>query len=378
MSDDGALGLILGGGGSRAAYQVGVLSGIAERHPKLSPEILNGISAGAINTSVLANQTGDFKSRVDRLVDLWSQLTVDQVFRTDASSLLWHLAKTAISATLFGGRKKSAGLRSLVDTTPLNELLTRVLAPTNGKLEGIEANLRDTNLEAVSLVGIHYASGHTVTWYQGEEPHNWTRGGRHGVATNLTVEHVMASAALPLFFPAIEVSGAYYGDGGVRQHTPLAPAVHLGAERILSISTRYGNEQTPFNPATPEVHPQPAQILGVLMNAVFLDVLDHDVRNMKRLNKLLKHTPIEERGGLREIDILSIRPSVDLGRMASEFEPQLPSMFRFLTRRMGTKQVESSDALSMVMFQPDYLQRLIAIGRADAEKQATEIDDLLT
>jgi len=378
MTQRNALGLILGGGGSRAAYQVGVLSGIAERHPKLSPEILNGVSAGAINAAAIANHTGNFKARVDNLVALWSQLTVDQVFRTDASSLVWHLIKNALSATLFGGRGKDHGIHSMVDTAPLRAMLTRVLAPTDGTLTGIEHNLENTNLEAVSLAGMHYVSGHTVTWFQGHEPKEWNRKGRHGVNAKLGVEHVMASAALPGFFPAIKVDGAYYGDGGIRQHAPLAPAVHLGAQRILAISTRFGNETAPFAPKTPEGYPQPAQIMGVLMNAVFLDVLDRDVARMRRLNELLQHTPPGERGDLREIDIVSVRPSVDLGRLAGEFEPQLPSMFRFLTRRMGTKQVENSDALSMVMFQPDYLQRLIAIGRADAEEHATEIDDLLT
>ncbi len=377
MNDRGALGLILGGGGSRAAYQAGVLSGIADRHPNFSPEILNGVSAGAINTAAMANHTGNFKARTDMLVELWSQLTVDQVFRTDASSLVWHLLKTALTATLFGGRKGKTSVRSMVDTTPLRELLNGVLTSRRKTLAGIRYNLRATNLQAVSLVGTHYASGHTVTWYQGHGPDEWTRKERHGICTRLGVEHVLASAALPAFFPAVEVEGAYYGDGGIRQHTPLAPAVHLGAKRLLSISTRFGNETIPFAPKTPEAYPQPAQIMGVLLNAVFLDVLDRDVAHMRRMNALLKHTPEEERNGHRIIDIVSIRPSVDLGRLAGEFEPQLPSMFRFLTRRMGTKQVESSGALSMVMFQPDYLQRLIAIGRADAEEHATEIDDLL-
>ncbi len=377
MNKRGDLGLILGGGGSRAAYQVGVLSGIARRYPKLSPEILNGVSAGAINTAALASQTGDFKDRIATLVDLWSNLTVDQVFRTDASSLLWHLVKTAFSATFFGGRKRDSDVRSMVDTAPLHELLCRVVGCADGSFPGIAQNLRETNLKAVSLVGTHYATGHTVTWYQGDSPRDWTRPGRHGISTELNVDHVMASAALPVFFPAIQVAGAYYGDGGIRQHTPLAPAVHLGAQRILAVSTRFGNETLPFRPTVPEPYPPPAQIMGVLMNAVFLDVLDHDVKNMKRVNWLLKHTPVEDRGTLREIDILSIRPSVDLGRLAGEYEPQLPSMFRFLTRRLGTKQAASPDALSMVMFQPDYLQRLIAIGQADAEEHATEIDDLL-
>lgn len=377
MTERGDLGLILGGGGARAAYQVGVLSGIAERHPDLSPEILNGVSAGAINAAALANHTGDFRERVDFLVRLWSQLTVDQVFRSDASSLLYYAFKAAFSALFSGGRGSGGRLRSLVDTAPLRQLLCRALEAPDGALRGVDQNLERTSLKAISLVGTHYASGHTVTWFQGHEPDSWRRLGRHGVRTELTVAHIMASAALPLFFPAVEVDGAYFGDGGIRQHSPLAPAIHLGAERLLSISTRYGNEKKPFPPAAPEDYPQPAQVLGVLMNAVFLDVLDHDVLVAERVNQLLAGSTAETQEKLRPLEILSIRPSVDLGQLAGEYEPRLPGMFRFLTRRLGTKKAESPDALSMVMFQPDYLQRLIEIGRQDASQRAAEIGDLL-
>ena len=377
MTERGDLGLILGGGGARAAYQVGVLQGIVEEFPDLCPEILNGVSAGAINAAALANRKGGYRERVAVLVELWSQLTVDQVFRSDTSSLLFQALKSAFATLVGGGGKNTEGYRSLVDTTPLRDLLCLALDAPDGSLKGVDENLASTGLKAISLVGTHYATGHSVTWFQGGEPNTWSRMGRHGVRTELTVEHIMASSALPLFFPAVEVDGAYYGDGGIRQHTPLAPAIHLGATRLLSISTRYGNEKTPYPPTEPERYPQPAQILGVLMNAVFLDVLDHDVLVAERVNRLLARAPEIQDRTLRPLRILSLRPSVDLGRLAGEYEPRLPGMFRFLTRRLGTKKADSTDALSMVMFQPDYLQRLIEIGRADALRQRAEIGDLL-
>lgn len=374
----GDLGLILGGGGARAAYQVGVLKGIAKRHPHLTPEILNGVSAGAINAAALANQTGNFRQRVDSLVELWSGLSVDQVFRSNASSLLWHGLKVALSALVFGGRKRSSEVSGLVDTAPLRELLENTLGVSTGQsLPGIARNLAQGTLKAVSLVGTHYKSGHTVTWYQGLQPADWDRPTRHGLRTDLRVEHVMASSALPLFFPAVEVDGSYFGDGGIRQHAPLAPAIHLGAERLLSISTRYGKSDATMRATPDEPNPQPAQIMGVLMNAIFLDVLDYDVANLQRINALVRALPTEQHAGLRDIEILSLRPSRDLGALAADYEPRLPGLFRFLTRRLGTKQVKSPDVLSLVMFQPDYLSRLIELGENDVEEREGEIAELL-
>jgi NTE family protein len=193
----------------------------------------------------------------------------------------------------------------------------------------------------------------------------------------LTIDHVMASSALPLFFPAIEIEDEYFGDGGVRLAAPLSPAIHLGAEKILAISTRYN--RTAEEARLPDVtgYPPPAQVLGVLLNSVFLDLLDQDALRLERLNGLLRKLPPEERDGLRPVKLLVLRPSVDLGRLANEFEPQLPKTFRFLTRGLGTRQTKSPDFLSMVLFQPDYIGRLIEIGEADAEARADEIDEFL-
>ncbi len=166
----------------------------------------------------------------------------------------------------------------------------------------------------------------------------------------------------------------YFGDGGLRLSAPLSPAIHLGAEKILAISTRYN--RTAAEARLPEVtgYPPPAQVLGVLLNSVFLDLLDQDALRLERLNHLLEKLPPGERGDLRPVKLLVLRPSVDLGRLANEFEPQLPKTFRFLTRGLGTRQTKSPDFLSMVLFQPDYIGRLIELGESDAESRASEID----
>jgi NTE family protein len=184
----------------------------------------------------------------------------------------------------------------------------------------------------------------------------------------------MASAALPLFFPAVKIGNAWYGDGGVRLAAPLSPALHLGAQRVLAISTRYDRNNA--EAARPAVtgYPPPAQVAGVLMNSVFLDLLDQDAYRLERLNRVLRRLPEEEREGLKMIDLLVLRPSRDLGQLANEYEPRLPKAFRFMTRGLGTRQTNSPDALSLILFQPDYLSRLIEIGESDANARAEEID----
>ena len=188
----------------------------------------------------------------------------------------------------------------------------------------------------------------------------------------------MASAALPLLFPAVQIGNAWYGDGGIRLTAPLSPALHLGAQRILAISTRYERSQQDWEDAKIAGYPPPAQVAGVLLNAVFLDQLDNDALRLERLNRLLEAIPEIERHGLRPIKLLVLRPSRDLGKLSSEFEAQLPKALRFLTRGLGTRETKSPDVLSLILFQPDYLRALMEIGEADAEKHSEEIRAFLT
>ena len=183
----------------------------------------------------------------------------------------------------------------------------------------------------------------------------------------------MASSALPLFFPAGSLPGGWYGDGGVRLAAPMSPVLHLGARRVLAISTRYDRSQTEADEPLIAGYPPPAQIMGVLMNSIFLDLLDHDALRLERLNQLLEKLPPEERMGLRPVKLLVMRPSTDLGKLAGQYEPQLPRVFRFLTRALGTRETKSPDFLSLVLFQPDYLRALMEMGERDAEARRDEV-----
>ncbi len=370
------LGLVMGGGGARAAYQVGFLCYLARQFPDLKVPIVTGVSSGGINAALLASHHGSFGQAVGELVSLWKRLTVEEVFRVDVPSLSW-IGLRWVFQLLSGGVGGAARVRGLVDTTPLRNYLSEVLHAVNGELTGIQYNLAVGKLKAVALSTSSYTTGQSLTWIQGRDLHDWTRPQRRSQQAVLTIDHVMASSALPLFFPAVEIDDEYFGDGGLRLSAPLSPAIHLGAEKILAISTRY--RRTAAEAALPDVtgYPPPAQVLGVLLNSVFLDLLDQDALRMERLNHVLGKLPPEDRDGLRPVSLLVLRPSLDLGRLANEFEPQLPKTFRFLTRGLGTKQIKSPDFLSMVLFEPEYIGRLIELGEADAEARADEIDSFI-
>ena len=375
-SDRGGVGLVMSGGGARAAYQVGFLRALARRMPELAPPILTGVSAGAINAAYLASRTGSFAANVEALTELWSTLTVDRVFHVDALRLALRVLRTGAKLGS-GGAIKEHRPYSLVDTKPLRGFLERALHADDGALPGVAANLALGRLRAVAITASSYSTGQSVTFVQGDGFDQWDRPDRKGVPAKLRVDHVMASSALPLFFPAIPVDGFYYGDGGIRLTAPLSPAVHLGARRIVTISTRYGRTKEEADQAVTDGYPPIAQMLGVLFNAVFLDLVDADAAQLGRMNEMIEQMPPEQRGALHRVELLQLRPSRDLGKLASDYEAELPGAFRFLTRGLGTRQTRSNDLLSMVMFQPNYLTRLIELGEADADLRAREIEEFL-
>ena len=371
------LGLVLTGGGARGAYQVGVLRWIARNYPDIHPPILTGVSAGAVNTAKLAAHPGTFRQAVEELEHLWRELTIEHVFRVDAATL-------SATAVRLGGRLVTGGLvrprvmRALLDTQPLRELLTETLAPVGGEITGIDYNVAQGRLRAVGIITTSYSTGQTVVWLKGRQVAPWKRPQRRTEVGPITVEHIMASAALPIFFPAVRIGNEYFGDGGIRLAAPLSPALHLGADRILSVSTRY--ERTRAESGLPTVvgYPPPAQVLGVLLNAVFLDVVDQDAARLLNINRLLAKMPPEERGGMRLIRFISIRPSVDLAELAAGYEARLPRAFRFMVRGLGTREQRSPDVLAMLLFDAEYLGKLIDLGEADAERRAEELHGFLT
>jgi len=371
------LGLVMGGGGARAAYQVGVLRHVAQYFPRLEVPYVHGISAGAINAAGLASHHGTFLQAVDELCHLWGDLTVDHVFRVDPRSLAMNSMRWLRQLGGGGLRGGRIRVRGLVDTEPLDAYLTETLHAVDRELTGIQYNLDHGGLKAFAVSTTSYSTGASVTWLQGRDVATWERPQRLTRQTMLTVDHIMASAALPLLFPAIKIGSDWYGDGGIRLTAPLSPALHLGARRIMAISNRYDRSQKEIEHASIEGYPPPAQVAGVLFNAIFLDLLDHDALRLERLNRLLEALPEDKRHGLEPIKLLVLRPSVDLGRLSSRFEAQLPRSIRFLTRGLGTRETESPDVLSLILFQADYLRNLMEVGEADAAARHDEILEFL-
>lgn len=364
---DDSLALMLGGGGARGAYQAGVLKGIAHRFPQLTFPILAGISAGAVNTIHLAAHQGGLRQSADDLINLWLALRPELVYDVRSGPLMWNAFNWGARLLSGGFGRGREPMRGMVETKPLREYLESVLdrAP-DGTIPGIQRNIDRGRLKAVALSATSYSTGQSVTWIEGRDIELWQRPQRRTEPARLTVEHVMASSALPMLFPAVKVENEWYGDGGVRLTAPLSPSLHLGATRILTISTKYQKTQSEADRPSTVGYPPPAQVLGVLYNAVFLDLIDEDILRLRKVNQLLMNTPPEKREHMRVVDIMVLRPSQDLGKMARNFEPKLPPFFRYLTRGLGTNKTASPDLISLILFQNDYLKALIELGEKDA------------
>lgn len=370
--DPGKLALVLAGGGARAAYQVGFLRGVAKHFPALEFPVLTGVSAGAINAAHLANSRDPLPESVRQLSALWEGLTIDQVFRTDLPALALTMVRWAVRL-VSGGVNLSPPAHGLVDTSPLRRFLEKALAVRDGKLAGVQDNIRLGRLAAFGLTTTNYTNGESNTWIQGAGLSGWNGPGRRSIPAEIGVDHIMASCSLPLFFPAARIGGDWHGDGGVRLTAPLSPALHLGARRIIAISTQYVGYRDGALNQTPQDYPSPATILGIIFDAVFLDMLDYDALNIRRINSLLESHPHVADTGFHPVKLLLVRPSLDLGAIANEFEADLPRPFRFVTRGLGTRETRRADMLATLMFQPGYIRRMIAIGEEDADRRHDEL-----
>lgn len=367
--------LVLSGGGARSAYQAGVLRYMSEAFPGTYFPILTGVSAGAINAAHLGNHTGSFMEGTEHLVESWRGLELENIVEMESGfSMLWGLLQQQSPE----GEESlsSADVRhthGLLNTTPLwNYLRERMDAP-EGELTGVRQNLDDGHLQALAVITTNYATGQTVTWVEGKGFDLWEQPDRVSVHADLTVNHVMASTAIPLVFPAVRIGNSWYGDGSVRLSAPLAPAVHLGADRILGVSNRYRRSRSEADEPAVRGYPPAAQIIGIMMNSIFADALDQDADTLKRVNRLAEELPPHRRHGMRPVELLQLRPSVDLGRLAHEYESEIPNAFRFLTTGLGTGETESPDWLSVLLFEPAYIDRLLDIGYHDARRQHDRI-----
>lgn len=364
--------LVLTGGGARGAYQAGVLKYIAENIPGAHFETLVGSSSGAINIAGLASYGGNLQKAGPHVAELWSQLEMNEVFRTDFLSLAGIGLRWMYDLVL-GGIAGRPAAHYLVDTKPLRELLNRIYQP-----HAVHNAIKAGKLRTVAVSATEVYTGNLVTFMQTEHHKAWHRARRHAQLTDLTVEHIMASAAIPLLFPSVLVGNRQYVDGCIRSTSPLGPATRLGAEKILAVGVRryYMRENGNYfegGPARPEAQPSAAQLGALVLNSLFAESLDADVEHLERLNSML---PEQREGsfGMRQIDIMVIRPSEDLGELATRYQHLVPPFVRFLLRGLGSEQGESSDILSYLLFVPEFLQKLVDLGYQDARAEHNRLE----
>lgn len=371
------LAIVLSGGGARSAYQAGVLKFIAKELPDLKINVYTGVSAGAINTIQLANHTGSFQEKVDELVKIWQDVTTEKVFESeDNLHLAWRILKNKV-ASITDHDEDQGGFRSLVDTAPLEHFLKHHLKTKDGSLPGIAENLLKGEIESVAITTTNYSTSQNITWVQGGYDYSWTRPHRRSVHSNLSIDHIMASAALPFLFPAVRIGNDWHGDGGVRLAAPLSPALRLGADKILTISNRYNRTQLEGD--TPDIrgYPPAAQIMGVLMSSIFLDMLERDATTLRKINKMIDSMPPSVNSNYRHVDMFIIRPSQDLSAFCANCQPRISGSFGSLVKRLGTGKTKTPEWLSMVMFEPEYVEQLIEIGEKDAAAHAEELLEFL-
>ncbi len=368
-------GLVLAGGGARAAYQVGVLRAIANILPKEMEQpfpIITGTSAGAINALGLAGRPGAFRNRVRTLAAIWGSLASEDIYRTDALGVARNAMRIAWS--LLWSRTERRQALALLDNSPLRGLLNEVVS-----FDYVDTAIASGELEAIAVTAMNYSNGQSTTFYQGQAHLTpWRRTHRHSQPCQLGIDHLLASSALPTLFPATPLGDDFYGDGALRQTRPLSAAIHLGADRLLIIGV---SEQGGAFGADQEsaVAPTIPQVLGQLLNAVFLDSTETDLDSLKRINSLV--APLSARqladaglSRLRVIDSLTISPSRSLGALARELIHELPASTRWFLERTGSiRQSGSGGALSYILFEQGYCQRLMALGYEDAMAKSTEI-----
>jgi NTE family protein len=382
-------GLLLSGGGARAAYQAGVLRHIEEiarelggkqEDPRIPFEILVGTSAGALNAAALASRASSFRDAVDLMVNNWHDVSTDKVFHSSAWRLVRNGMRWLLDLTLGGAenRREPRG-RALVDADPLAHLVERLL-PAGA----IESHIQAGILDAVAITATDYDSGALTIFVQGRKDRTlWRRYSRVARYDEILPAHILASCALPILFPAVRIGNSYFGDGSIRNTAPLSPAIHLGARKVLAIG---GREQVSL-PADLVVkgdearYPALAKISGVLLDSIFLDALESDREQMMRINKLLEQLPddaTDDRGvRMRPIDFLYLGPSQDLAALALKHRHEMPRTIRYMLRGLGASGKTGGDLLSYLLFEAGYCRELLDLGYQDARARTSEIQRFL-
>ena len=373
-------GIVFSGGGARAAYQVGTLRAIAKLMPKGTAQpfpVICGTSAGAINAALLAANADSFRRGVARLVRWWRHIRVTDVYRTDLVTLLRHAAR--LVGILGGGGRGPRRPATLLDNAPLATLIRAGI-----DLARMRAHVESGQLRALGINATSYGTGHAVTFFEGApDVAEWARARRRGERSRLGSEHLMASAAIPFVFPAVRIESDYYMDGSVRQIAPLAPALHLGAKRIIVLAVGQFNGQVPSAPTGATRAPrQPSigQIAGHALSSVFLDNLGADIERLHQVNRLLGLMPPGEASRhtvAKHLDVLVLSPSRDLGTLALRFADRMPSGVRYLLRGHGNTEGTGANLLSYLLFDREFARALLKLGHDDAMTRRAELGAFL-
>lgn len=372
MKASNKIGLVLSGGGARSAYQAGALLGLHdllanEGEEKLAFQIISGISGGALNGSYLAARADEGREPFQDLWNYWSEIKTEYVI--DTSNIQMYGSATRLLFQLgSGGMGNANPITQMLNTKPLiNYLLKKI------HFSKIRQHINSGILHGVALTSTHYGTGSSVTFFDGESSiQNWTRSYRVGIRTNIAMKHLLASSAIPLLFPPIKIQGAFYGDGGVRMTSPLSPAIHMGADKIIAIGVRYHRtpiETLKMNSSSKMASIQLADILGVFLNSMFMASLDSDLERMNRINQTLdlltKEDRLEHPEKLRKIPILAIRPSMDLGQLAVGEIKRLPWILRHFLKGLGASAHHGSELISYLAFEKSYTTQLLQLGLND-------------
>lgn len=366
-------GLILTGGGARAAYQVGVLKAIAEmlpRHTQNPFPVICGTSAGAFNAVTLAVYAQSFRLGVQYLEKMWKNFEAHDIYRADPLGVFNNSIRWLSGLVLNGLGINKLNQVSLLDSSPLVELLDSVL-PSDKIQQNIDAGV----LHALSISASGYGTGHSVNFFQGVQGvQPWQRARRLGVSTIIEARHLLASSAIPFIFPAVRINREYYGDGSMRQIAPISPALHLGAVRVLVIGTGQAEESMPARTKVDD-YPSLARIAGHALDSIFLDSLEVDMERLKRINKTvdLVSDEVRQHINLHHIDVLLISPSQSIEKIAGLYARQLPWAIRFLLRGMGAMRRNASNLVSYVLFEKDFCRALIELGYQDAMNRKEEL-----